>query len=287
MKMTYRETYRAGCTALSHIRDGQLDARLLLEHVCGTSMTTMIAEPDRPVSDAERAAYHALVTRRAGGEPLAYVLGETEFMGLVFHVDRRVLIPEQDTENLVEEVLRSLHDGMRILDLCTGSGCIALSLLHYSNGTTAWATDLSADALCVARGNAEALGQSDRVTFRQGDLFGALEGDGAAAPVFDVIVTNPPYVRPDVIAALPAEVRAQPMMALDGGADGLAFYRRIAAEAGRFLTGGGLVFAEIGYDQGEAVREIFVSGGWKDAEIIKDYGGNDRILSARKSAIGR
>ena len=158
---TYREIYNEGAEALAAVleqeREAQLDARLLLEHVCGTSVQTLLLEGDRPVSESDADLYRELIKRRCSREPLAYILGKWDFMGLEFGVSSHVLIPEQDTENLVEEVMRELCDGDRILDLCTGSGCILLSLLHYSNATTGVGTDLSEEAIAAARENAERL----------------------------------------------------------------------------------------------------------------------------------
>ena len=229
---TYREIYSEGAEALAAVleqeREAQLDARLLLEHVCGTSVQTLLLEGDRPVSESDADLYRELIKRRCSREPLAYILGKWDFMGLEFGVSSHVLIPEQDTENLVEEVMRELCDGDRILDLCTGSGCILLSLLHYSNATTGVGTDLSEEAIAAARENAERLGLSDRSKWRTGDLFEAVRPEER----FDIIVSNPPYIESGIIAELEPEVRIhEPRMALDGGDDGLDFYRRIIPEA--------------------------------------------------------
>ena len=190
----YKELYREGAQILSSVleqeREAQLDARLLLEHVCGTNLQTLLLEGDRPVSAQEAALYREYVARRKKWEPLAYILEKWEFMGLPFEVGPDVLIPEQDTENLIEEIMKDLHDSDRILDLCTGSGCILLSLLKYSNGTTGVGTDLSEKALAVARRNAERLGLADRIELRCGDLFEPVREDER----FDLIVSNPPYI---------------------------------------------------------------------------------------------
>lgn len=204
-------------------------------------------------------------------------------MGLTFIVNEHVLIPRQDTEVLVEEVMRYLHDGMRILDMCTGSGCILLSLLRYSNDCTGVGIDISGDALRVARENAERiLGvqavEQSRITLLQGDLFEALEKSDAGNK-FDIIVSNPPYIKTDVIDSLMPEVREhEPRLALDGREDGLFFYREIITRAGSFLAGGGMLFLEIGYDQGEEVRLLMEKAGYTDIEVIKDYAGLDRVV---------
>ena len=281
---TYREICSEGAEALAAVleqeREAQLDARLLLEHVCGTSVQTLLLEGDRPVSESDADLYRELIKRRCSREPLAYILGKWDFMGLEFGVSSHVLIPEQDTENLVEEVMRELCDGDRILDLCTGSGCILLSLLHYSNATTGVGTDLSEEAIAAARENAERLGLSDRSEWRTGDLFEAVRPEER----FDIIVSNPPYIESGIIAELEPEVRIhEPRMALDGGDDGLDFYRRIIPEAADHLVTGGMLFLEIGYDQADQVSALMKDAGYYEVRAIKDYGGNDRIVCGIKS----
>ena len=280
----YKELYREGAEILARVleeeREAQLDARLLLEHVCGTNLQTLLLDGERPVSVEEAGLYREYVSRRSGREPLAYILGERDFMGLVFEVNRDVLIPEQDTENLIEEIMKETCDGDRILDLCTGSGCILLSLLHYSNGSTGVGTDLSRDALDVAQKNAERLSLQDRCEWREGDLFEAVrEGEK-----FDLIVSNPPYIRSAVIGGLAPEVQAhEPMMALDGGEDGLMFYKRIIPEACQYLVTGGMLYLEIGYDQAQEVTALMEEAGYYEVRTIRDYGGNDRIVCGIKS----
>lgn len=222
-------------------------------------------------------------------------------MGLEFAVDGHVLVPRQDTEVLVEEALRNLHDGMRILDMCTGSGCILISLLHYSNDCRGVGADISGEALAVARGNAERLlgasactwmrdgtevldgcGADDppcaedrqgRISFIESDLFHGIEGR------FDIIVSNPPYIRSGEIPGLMPEVREhEPVLALDGGEDGLAFYRRIVEGCRAHLCGGGMLFLEIGYDQGEAVSGLLEEAGFLEVAVVKDYAGLDRVV---------
>ena len=283
-EFTYRALYSEGAAALSAVleeeREAQLDARLLLEHVCGTSLQTLLLDGNRSVSGPEAELYKTLIERRCNREPLAYILGKWDFMGLEFGVSRDVLIPEQDTENLVEEVMREICDGDRILDLCTGSGCILLSLLHYSNGSTGVGTDLSEDAVAAARKNADRLGLSDRSDWRTGDLFEALQ----PGERFDIIVSNPPYIRRETIGELAPEVRIhEPRMALDGGEDGLDFYRRIIPGAADRLVTGGMLFLEIGYDQAEQVSALMEDAGYYEVRTIKDYGGNDRIVCGIKS----
>lgn len=282
--LTYRELYNEGNSALSMAleeeREAQLDARLLLEHVCGTSLQTLLLDGERPVTDNEAELYRRLLKRRCSREPLAYILGKWDFMGLEFGVSSDVLIPEQDTENLVEEVMREFCDGDRILDLCTGSGCILLSLLNYSNGSTGVGTDLSEGAIAVAKENALKLGLSERCDWKAGDLFEAVD----PGEKFDIIVSNPPYIRSETIGELAPEVRIhEPRMALDGGDDGLYFYKRIIPEAADYLRTGGMLFLEIGYDQAEQVGALMKDAGYYEVRTIKDYGGNDRIVCGIKS----
>ena len=279
--MTYREAYDLGCDRLkkADISEAALDARLLLEMVCGTDRNTLLAHGNREVTDAEQGRYEELLVRRAQHIPLQHLTGFQNFMGLDFAVNEHVLIPRQDTEILVEEVLRDLHDGMRILDLCTGSGCILLSLLSYSNDCVGVGADLSDKALemaernyCRLRENREQM----QARFVQGDLYQALpEGEER----FDRIVSNPPYIRSDVVDTLMPEVREhEPRMALDGTPDGLFFYREITKGAGRWLVPGGSLYYEIGHDQAEDVRAILEQEGFGEIRVVKDYAGLDRVV---------
>ena len=286
--MDYRTIYIEGTQILSFLADGKLDARLLLEAACGTDVQTLLAHPERRVSQEEEALYRSFLERRRKREPLAYILGHQEFMGLDFSVSPSVLIPNQDTETLAEEALRGLKAGDRILDLCTGSGCILLSLLHYCPGASGTGTDLSAAALSVARENGLRLGMAERASWMRGDLFEALNnteaealGEPDPAGPFDLIVSNPPYIRTEVIKTLEPEVKsAEPYMALDGGKDGLDFYRRIAREAPAYLKRGGWLLLEIGFDQGQEVPDLLSGRGFTDVRVIKDYADNARVVSA-------
>lgn len=343
-ELTYRELYQWGCVQLAQaeISELQLDARLLLEYCCSTDRNTLLAHGERRISAEEYGRYADCIARRKGHVPLQHIIGEQDFMGLTFIVNGNVLIPRQDTEVLVEEVMRHLHDGMRILDLCTGSGCILLSLLHYSNGCTGVGVDVSEEALRVAEENAERIlgirmrGQEQRQEQRQSeeqgqsqeqeysqeqrqiqevkreqeqsqeqwqkqeerrtqeqeqkqsvsdtqskfsliqsDLFENLD----AHDKYDIIVSNPPYIKTSVIDTLMPEVREhEPYIALDGREDGLFFYREIIAQAGGYLAGGGMLFFEIGYDQSEEVRRLMECAGYTDVEIIKDFAGLDRVV---------
>ena len=277
--MIYKDILENGTETLKRagITEAKLDARLLLEYVCETDHSTLYAHPDREVTEAEEQKYNELLLRREKREPVAYILGKWEFMGLSFNVSKDVLIPEQDTEVLVEEALRYCEDKMRILDLCTGSGCIALSLLNYTNETHAVCTDISKAALKVAKENADSLGFGDRAEFIETDLF-----PDKTIGKFDVIVSNPPYIATEVIKTLAPEVKDyEPNLALDGSKDGLEFYRRIVNGAGEYLFSSGYLIMEIGYDQAEAVKALLTENGkYHDIEVIKDYAGNDRVVRA-------
>ncbi len=272
----YKEYCRWGEDKLSEakIEEAQLDARLLLEWVCGTDRNTLLAHPDREISDEEAQRYEAGIASRMQHVPLQQILGTQEFMGLVFQVNDKVLIPRQDTEILVEEVLRDLHDGMRILDIGTGSGCILISLLQYSNDCCGVGVDISAEALEVADKNAQTiLDRGQEITFRQGNLLEGLQEK------FDIIVSNPPYIRTAVIDTLMPEVKDhEPLSALDGKEDGLYFYREILKSCGKNLNRGGSLYFEIGYDQADEVRQLMEEAGFIGVEVVKDYAGLDRVV---------
>ena len=272
--MTYAEIYRSGREALeaAGIGEAELDARLLLETVCHTTRNDLLVHGDREVTEEQEKQYRGWIARRASHVPLQQITGVQEFMGLEFLVDENVLIPRQDTEILVEEVLRELTDGSRILDLCTGSGCILLSLLRYSNDCVGVGSDISRKALDVARRNADRLGI--RADFLCGDLFEKVEGR------YDFIVSNPPYIASGEIEGLMDEVRLhEPLSALDGHEDGLFFYRRIVEECPDYLVRGGSLYLEIGWDQGEAVKSLLEKAGFHEVRVTKDYAGLDRVVS--------
>ncbi|MBR4993925.1 MAG: peptide chain release factor N(5)-glutamine methyltransferase [Lachnospiraceae bacterium] len=256
------------------------DARLLLEFVCDTDRAALLSHPERNVSKEEEEKYLSYIERRAKRIPLQHLTGTTCFMGLDFKVNENVLIPRFDTEILVEEALKYRNDGDRILDICTGSGCILISLLKYSNGCEGTGVDISGDALEVAMENAEAIlsDKEDETSFSfvQSDLYENVSGK------FDIIVSNPPYIPTDVIDSLMPEVKDhEPLIALDGKNDGLWFYERIIERIPEFLSPGGHVLFEIGYDQGEAVCKLLNDKGFTETEIVKDYAGNDRVVKGR------
>ena len=274
--MNYTKAFLMGMQKLkeAEIGEAQLDARLLLEEVCGTDHNTLLCHGDREVSEEEEEQYRRALEQRAVHVPLQHLLGYQDFMGLRFQVNGHVLIPRQDTEILVEEAMRYLHDGMRILDLCTGSGCILLSLLHYSNDCEGIGVDISKEALQVAAQNAEALGI--KADFLESDLYEKVTGK------FDLLVSNPPYIEREIIPTLMEEVREyDPYIALDGGEDGLDFYRRIIGGAQDYLNRGGQIFLEIGSEQAQAVSELLREAGFKEIDVCRDFAGLDRVVSGR------
>ena len=280
--MTYAEAYEKGKNILTEagIAEAGLESRLLLEHVCGTGRNDLLVHGDRLVEDVQCNSYEQLLTGRADRIPLQYLTGCQEFMGLNFAADRHVLIPRQDTEILVEEVLKNLHDGMEILDMCTGSGCILISLLRYSNDCAGLGVDISGGALRVAEKNAQNIlsGFSGKVRFLESDLFENVE------EMFDVIVSNPPYIPAGDMEGLMPEVRDyEPRIALDGGEDGLVFYRKILEGSRSHLKKGGMLFFEIGYDQGRAVSKMMRETGFLDVQVRKDYAGLDRVVFGTRS----
>ena len=278
--MRYDELYRYGVRQLKQadIAEAELDARLLLEYICHTDRNTLLVHGDMEVTPEQEETYVNYIAKRAVHIPLQHLTGEQEFMGLPFTVNEHVLIPRQDTEILVEEAMRHLHDGMEILDMCTGSGCILLSLLHYSNRCTGVGVDISEEALAVARQNTErVLGCEASVSFVHCDLFEKLDQNRK----FDLLVSNPPYIPTQVIDTLMPEVREhEPVAALDGKDDGLFFYRKISKEAKRYLYRGAHLLYEIGCDQGAAVSGILRSEGYREIEVIQDFAGLDRVVSA-------
>lgn len=286
--MTYRECYAYGLDELckAGIADARIDARLLLEFVCHTSQHDLLLHGNREVKEGNEAAYKICIAKRSERIPLQHITGKQAFMGFDFTVNEHVLIPRQDTEILVEEALKVLKPGMRVLDMCTGSGCILLSLLALSAGCEGVGADISAEALKVASKNhvwvSEQCGKELAATFVQSDLFAAWKDNGQSAGeghVFDVIVSNPPYIASAVIETLEPEVRLhEPIGALDGTADGLFFYRNIVTDCKAFLKKGGALLFEIGYDQGEAVSEIMKEAGFAGVTVKQDYAGLDRVV---------
>ncbi len=256
------------------IVEADVDAWHLLSHVLNINRADFILCQNEKMPEDKVKAYSELLKKRVKRIPLQYIIGKQDFMGLEFHVNEDVLIPRQDTEVLVEEVLK-VSQQKSILDLCTGSGCIIISLTKLGNIKEATASDISYKALEVARFNAKRHKVS--INFVESDLFEKINGQ------YDIIVSNPPYISSDEIEGLMPEVKDyEPRLALDGSKDGLMYYRRIVKEAKRHLKDKGLIFLEIGYNQGDLLKELLEREGFVDISLSKDLAGLDRLVSARK-----
>ena len=272
--MTFREAICFGEEKLNiaGIDDAKHDAWLLLTFICKIDRTFYYVHMDEDMSVEQVAEYESVLNKRAEHVPLQYITGEQEFMGIPFHVNDAVLIPRQDTETLVEEALKVVRPGMKVLDMCTGSGCILISILKNIVDVQGFGYDISKQAINVAKENAKL--NNVNATFERSDLFENV------LDKFDVIVSNPPYIPTDVIGGLMPEVAMyEPMQALDGKEDGLHFYRRIIDNASDYLNPGGKLLFEIGHDQGESVSALMKEAGLKDVTVIKDLAGNDRVVT--------
>lgn len=274
--MTYREAVEFGtkCLTDAGVPDAALDAWYLLQMVCRIERSYYYVHGEEDITQDAQKEYEIAVQKRAEHIPLQYIIGEQEFMGLRFKVNSNVLIPRQDTETLVEQVLKIVKPGMKVLDLCTGSGCVLISVLKNAPELTGVGSDISKTALLVAKENAK-MHEVDADWIRS-DLFDNI------TETFDVIMVNPPYIPTGEILSLMPEVRDfEPENALDGGADGLDFYRKIAGQVKDYLNPGGYVYMEIGYDQGEAVSELMRNAGFTEVEVIKDLARNDRVVKGK------
>jgi release factor glutamine methyltransferase len=269
---TVLEALKAAEQRLQEVPDPRLDAEWLLSEVLGVSRLEMLLNKRRELTEAEAAAYEALLVRREGREPLQYILGSQSFMGFSLKTDSRALIPRNDTEALCEEALKYVRPGGRVLDLCTGSGALAAAIKKLRPGAEVWAADISEAALSLAKENAERLGAE--VKFVRGDLFSAVDGEK-----FHVIVSNPPYIPESLRGGLQAEVEQEPALALFAGDDGLDFYRRIVQEAPAHLLPGGRLCLEIGDGQGAAVKALLYEE-FADIQILNDLNGLPRVVSA-------
>ena len=272
--MTYREAIGLGekILTMAGIADVKTDAWMLLEMAAKIDRNFYYMHMDDEIAKEQLEEYEWALKKRSEHIPLQYIVGETEFMGLPFKVNSSVLIPRQDTETLVEEALKVAKPGMKVLDMCTGSGCIIISILRHGKELEGYASDISRHAINVAKENAK-LNQV-AVSFETGDLFDHIKGK------YDIIVSNPPYIRTEEIAKLMPEVQNfEPYDALDGKEDGLFFYRKIVEQAGDYLNPGGHLLFEIGHDQGLDVSELMEQAGYKDVRVIKDLAGNDRVVT--------
>ena len=279
--MTIKQAVLQAVQALEKARvpDPRIDAEIILSHVTGLDRLSMLMNGAQELSQEQEQRFSSLLLSRTKREPLQYLLGEQIFYGLPFRVDGRVLIPRQETEELCEwgiSHLRSLKkEDPSALDLCTGSGAIAITLKHECPHASVTASDLSRDALSLAKENAQMNGAD--VHFLQGDLWEPLKERS-----FDLILSNPPYIPTADCDTLQEEVMREPRMALDGGADGLDFYRRIADEAMAHLNPGGLIAVELGIGEAEDVAKLFENAGLTDAVIRKDLYGVARMVGARR-----
>lgn len=263
------------------LEEPRLDAEILLGHVLGKSRIYLYTEYQQIVDRAELAAYKELIQKRVAGFCAAVLVGKREFMGLSFTVNEHVLVPRPDTEAWLETIIERYRNlpGVSMLDLGTGSGAIAVSFLAFCKEARGVAVDLSEDALSVARGNGAAAGVEKRVEWRCGDFLEAVKDEEE----FDVILSNPPYIPSADIAGLAPEVRHEPRMALDGGADGLDFYRLLAKDAAAHLKDGGLLAVEVGAGQARDVAALFAENpAFSEAETLSDYGGIERAVCVRK-----
>lgn len=262
----------------ANIIDAQVDAWELLEFTCGCDKSYYYLHRDEELSKEQERQYRERIEKRASHVPVQYITQKAYFMGLEFYVNEHVLIPRFDTEVLVEEVLKRTKDGACVLDMCTGSGCILLSILHEKKNCMGVGADISEKALKVAKKNAEDLGIL--VSFVHTDLFEHITGK------YDIIVSNPPYIQTDVINTLDIEVKDhEPVLALDGMADGLYFYRKIVTQSPAFLNDGGYLCFEIGYDQGRAVSLLMKEAGFDEVTVIKDLSGLDRVVIGGKPCL--
>ncbi len=271
--MTWQSALRRGekLLAEAQIADSAVDAWYLMEYCAKIDRMWFLLNREKEMPEMIEKKYQEFLKKRSLHIPLQHLTGEQEFMGLPFHVNENVLIPRQDTETLVEAVLKVLKPGDKILDLCTGSGCIIISIVKLAQGVEGTGSDLSDKALQVARKNAEDLDVG--VSFLQSDLFEQIE------ETFDCIVSNPPYIATAKIEDLMEEVRDhEPHMALDGKEDGLFFYRNIVKEGRRYLKEHGWLCFEIGYDQGKAVSAMMENAGYQNVKVIQDLAGLDRVV---------
>ena len=274
--MKYREAMQEGEKILQEagIVDAKNDAWLLLAMVCKVDHTYYYMHMEEELMPEQQDEYCVVIRKRAEHVALQYITGEQEFMGLPFKVNSNVLIPRQDTETLVEEALKVIRPGMKVLDMCTGSGCILISILKNVLNVEGVGCDISKQALIVAKENAKL--NNVVATFERSDLFDHV------TETFDVIVSNPPYIRTEEIATLMPEVcQFEPVGALDGKEDGLFFYRKMIEESSKYLNQNGVILFEIGSDQGQDVSLMLKEAGYQDVQLVKDLAQNDRVVIGR------
>ena len=271
--MTYREAIDLGEKILKEagVVDAKNDAWLLLTMVCKIDRTYYFVHMDEEIDTESMLEFKSVLKKRSERIPLQYITGEQEFMGLNFKVNSNVLVPRQDTECLVEEALKYIRPGMKVLDMCTGSGCIIVSIMKNVANVEGYGADISKQALLVAKENA--LNNHVPVTFERSGLFENITGK------YDVIVSNPPYIRTNEIQGLMPEVSLfEPVEALDGKEDGLFFYRKMVKESKNYLNPNGIILFEIGCDQGADVSNMLIYAGYRNVRVIKDLARNDRVV---------
>lgn len=263
------------------IQDAFMEAEYLLMYVLDCNRKEILLDPDKVLSNEKVMRFTDFIYRRGRREPAHYIIGEVEFCGLIFKINKDVLIPRPETESLVEEAIGLSLKEVTVLDLCTGSGCIAISIAKGLPAGRVYAVDISEGAVNIAKENAERNGVEDRITFLAGDLFKAMEGIGMEGK-FDLIVSNPPYVSKIEMEALQPEIKDyEPVLALYGGEDGLDFYRKIIHEAPRYFSPSGILIMELGYGMADVVRDLLEKEGcYNRVEIKKDIAGIDRIIKA-------
>ena len=267
---------------LNNIEDASMKAKILLAEVLGKEKEYLLIHDQEEIKDNDMLLFMSWIERLEKEEPLQYILNKQEFMGLQFYVDENVLIPQPDTENLVEEVImlseniKIENDKIKILDMCTGSGVIAISLAKYLKESLVYASDISIEALKIAEENATR--NFTNVVFFESDMFNNISSEFQ----FDIIVSNPPYIETEVVKTLSKEVQAEPIIALDGGEDGLEFYREIIKNAKNYLKVDGYLVFEIGYNQKHSVMNLLKESGYKNVYSKKDLSGNDRVVVGQK-----
>ncbi|WP_143319967.1 peptide chain release factor N(5)-glutamine methyltransferase [Clostridium sp. HBUAS56010] len=281
MSLSMQSLLEEGTEALEKagVEEASLDAKYLLFEAFQTDMTHFLLDRNQTqVQEEAVSKYRSMVQLRSKRIPLQQIIGRCEFMGLEFYINEHVLIPRQDTETLVELILKDYKGKQpEVLDMCTGSGCIAISLSRLGTFDHVTAVDISKDALEVAKKNAEVLVGPGQIRFIESDLFSSFEKEMK----FDIIVSNPPYIPTQVISGLQPEVKDyEPMLALDGMEDGLYFYRHLIVGAKAFLKHGGAVYFEIGYDQAESVKSLFCDAGFKELRVVRDAAGLNRVVCA-------
>lgn len=279
MKIKELINYGKNMLNKNNIDDSAIISRMLAEYILGLDRNKIIINEDKEVEENERERYYLGLIEIVQGMPIQYIINKQEFMGLNFYVDENVLIPQPDTETLVEEVInicKEKTENIKILDICTGSGAIGISIAKYIENVKVILSDISMDALEVAKKNAKDNNVEDKIEIIESDMFENISDK------FDIIVSNPPYIESEVISTLDKEVQNEPHIALDGGEDGLKFYRVLAEQSKKYLNDNGTICLEIGYNQREAVEEILKECNYKNIYSKKDLSGNDRIVVAKK-----